>query len=139
MPNFSSRLKGFWNKHFVPRNVYDALEQECQDIRKHIESANGEVKLLHEWVDDLKKERDELKYIIYRRFGLVVPNVPEQEFRSESIPQIETWRTAKRKFESVHHQAAVTQAEELKKQQEYWDNKLRGQEEKGAEKAIGTE
>lgn len=132
MPNFSSRISDWLNK----KTAYSV--KEYGDLRASLDNAKGEISTLREWVGDLIKERDELKYIIYRRFGLIVPNVPEQEFISESIPQIETWRTAKRRFESLHHQAAVTQAEELKKQQAYWDNKLKEQE-KGAEKAIGTE
>jgi hypothetical protein len=91
-----------------------------------LNNANGQIEVLTRWNDTLRAENQELRNIIYRKFGLM----PEQQQLSQQTPQQTpqtppSWRQVKHTLEEAHkaNRPAI-----LQEQQDYWEAKLRTQE-----------
>ena len=116
----------FRDRLLINKNLEATIEVYKHEI-KLLEESNqislGNRVALENWNTYLQTKLDKLEDIVYKRFGLI----READSSDESFPEriaAETWQGARRKLETFHRD----------ERQEYWDNKLKEQEQKMMER-----
>ena len=116
----------FRDRLLINKNLETTIEVYKNEI-KLLEESNqislGNKAALENWNTYLQTKLDKLEDIVYKRFGLI----READSSDESFPEriaAETWQGARRKLETFHRD----------ERQEYWDNKLKEQEQKMMER-----
>ena len=116
----------FRDRLLINKNLETTIEVYKNEIKLLEESnqiALGNRVALENWNTYLQTKLDKLEDIVYKRFGLI----READSSDESFPEriaAETWQGARRKLETFHRD----------ERQEYWDNKLKEQEQKMMER-----
>jgi len=120
----------FRDRLLINKNLETTIEVYKNEIKLLEESnqiALGNRVALENWNTYLQTKLDKLEDILYKRFGLI----REANSSDESFPEriaAETWQGARRKLETFHRD----------ERQEYWDNKLKEQEQKMKEREQVT-
>jgi hypothetical protein len=109
------------------------ITQHTKDLEHSLSIMEGRILTLQEWNKSLQEENIQLKGVIFRKFGLIPSGDYEKvEIDNKPIVMSETWRTAQAKLQKIYSKGGPLQGkidDILAKQSEYWDKKLKAQEE----------
>jgi len=110
-----------------------SLLKQHEELSRALDIAQGRILTLQDWNKALQEENSRLEDIVFRKFGLIPQNGNEQaEISDRPIVMSETFRTARAKLEKIYSKGGPLQGKVddiLDKQNKYWDEKLKQQEE----------
>ena len=122
--------------------VNKSLSKQHEELSRALDQAQGRILTLQDWNKSLQEKNNQLEQIIFRRFGLIPQNGNEQvEVSDKPIIMSETWRTAQAKLQDIYRKGGPLQGKVddiLDKQNKYWDEKLKAQEEESKKKVEGS-
>jgi len=123
--------------------INKSLIKQHEELSRALDQAQGRILTLQDWNKSLQEKNEQLEYIVFKRFGLIPQNGNEQaEISDKPIIMSETWRTAQAKLEGIYRKGGPLQGkidDVLAKQSEYWDKKLKAQEEEMAKREKPVE
>ena len=117
--------------------------QHAKDLERSLEIAEGRILTLREWNKSLQDKNNRLEEIIYKRYGLIPQSESSTtEISDKPIIMSETWRTAQAKLQDIYRKGGPLQGKVddiLNKQNKYWDEKLKSQEEARSKAADSSQ
>ena len=104
--------------------INKSLQANLRAAEQMFHQAEGEIKTLKEWLNDVKEENKNLKDIIYKKVGLTRSS-DEQSMGQvyQRIPVRRTFPDVKRELESLSKEKPLDPV--LQAQQDHWKEKMK--------------